>query len=102
MGIFKRRKAQPSADTLLQNAGFKEAFYNTPIGMVLLDTEGTILLCNSPAGRIIGAEAECRNKRLPDIIQESARDRFWASFTALKEGKQAGFQAEFPIIPENI
>jgi formate hydrogenlyase transcriptional activator len=74
---------------------WQSVFNNSPIGFVLLDTEGRVLATNAAYQRMLGySESELQTISLLDITREDYRDYNLALFTELIEGKRDQYQIE--------
>ena len=74
---------------------WRSLFDNSPIGVVLLDTEGHVLATNAAYQRMLGySESELETISLLEITHEDYRDYNLALFTELIEGKREQYQIE--------
>ncbi len=74
---------------------WRSLFDNSPIGVVLLDTEGHVLATNAAYQRMLGySESEFETVSLLEITHEDYRDYNLALFTELIEGKREQYQIE--------
>ena len=105
---LKHKRIPLKANRYFHNTHLKEVFYNTPIGMVLLDKNNRILIANQQAVTIFtsaqsNAAGRIReNVPLQTLIQTEARNRFVKQFSAITENMQTSFKADFPLSAENI